>query len=520
MKKIFYAVLAFLAVMCFSLGASAADYVYSASVDGVLSLHISPSDESYKITDVPACSKMRLIKTERTWGLVEFNNKCGWINLSFTRDTYDKAAQSTGNDSQMNVRVNSSEEKAILYNVPSLSASLGSEEKYMVPNDMILEITRETKSGWGLATMNGKYAWIQMKDTKKYETDAQKTTDKYGIYYVYVLSDGGKGLSLTEKAGGGTLYAVIPDCIKLTVRETKGNYAYVSYNGINGWIDLRNTAQSLSNAQSNAGALVNVEYEVAPENGAESAKILSVPSEKEEDGGYIVDEIKAGEAVFVLRSTLGGWSLVNRNGNLGWIAPGFLAVSQPHTENMTEVLSSPREGYVFTDALKGMKLFAARDGETTAATVPECVKVKIIAEKDGYEYVYCDFASGWANSGQTVQTLSEALEKNSLKKKEYYIIEEETGLMSLPTYSELCQSNELSLLSEGTFFEVSKIVYTGKRRWALTSIDGVTGFVNLGCAKETTSPAVMIACVLLTAIVLISAAFVIYRIIMKKRKGR
>lgn len=517
MKKISSAIFTILLIMGFAIGANAADYVYCASVEGTIALHISPNDESYRITQIPACSKLRLIKTQRTWGLVEFKNKCGWINLSFTRDTYDKAAEATGNDSVKNIKVNSGSDRAVLYNVPSLSEVLGSEQKYMVPNDMVLQIKRETASGWGLASMNGKYAWIEMKDTKRYETDTEKETDKYGIYYVYVLSDSGEGLELRDAPGGNNLYAVIPDCIKLTVRETKGNYAYVSYDGINGWIDLRYTTQSLSNAQSNAGTAVNVEYEVAPLNDAESQDILSVPSDNAGDGGYVVGSIKKGSAVFVLRNTLSGWSLVNHGGTLGWLPPGSVTPAQNTQEDIVSPLASAREGYVNTPEGRGMKLYALRDDEDAVATIPEGVKVSVIAEKDGYEYVYCDYAAGWALPMQTAMTQEEAFASNLLKNKEYYLIDDETMLMSLPTYSTLCGSSEIITAAVGTYFEVSKIVTTGKRKWGLTQIDGKQGFINLNCANETTSPFVIVLSIVLTLFFVIAIALLIYNMVKKKK---
>lgn len=518
MKKISSVIFMMMIMLCFAVCAEAADYVYSASVDGMIELHLSPDEESYKITDIPACSKMKLIRTQRTWGLVEFNNKCGWINLSFTRDSYDKAAEATGNDSVKNVKVNSDGDRAVLYNVPSLSEILGSEQKYVVPNDMVLQIKRETASGWGLASMNGKYAWIEMKNTKRYETDTEKETDKYGIYYVYVLSRGGEGIELKDAPNGKNLYAVIPDCIKLTVREKRGNHAYVSYDGINGWIDLRYTTQSLSNAQSNAGTAVNVEYEVTPADDAETQEILSVPSANVGDGGYVVGSIKKGTAVFVLRGTLSGWSLINHGGVLGWLPPGSVTPAQSEQKDIISSLSAKREGYVNTTEGKGMKIYALREDESDVATIPEGVKVSVIAEKDGYEYVYCDYASGWAKSMQTCVTQEEAFASKPLKNKEYYLIDDETMLMSLPTYSELCGSSELVLATVGTYFEVSKIVTTGKRKWGLTQIDGKQGFINLNCANETTSPFVIVLSALLTVAAVVAVTVSAYSIIKKKKK--
>ena len=517
MKRLICLIFTVVAIVCFSGGAMAADYVYSASVNGELSLHISPDDESFVVTVVPACSKLKLIDTEQTWGLVEFDNKSGWINLSFTRASYSKAAEATGNDATSSIKVNSKDGKAILYNVPSDDAALGSEEKYTIPNDTILKVTRETASGWGLVSMNGKYAWIQMRDTTPHqvETDA----DKYGIYYVYVLSDEGKGLELWETAGGKNLCAVIPDCIKLTVREEKGNFAYVSYDGINGWVDLRYTTQSLANAQSNAGTAVNVEYTVTPADGTESVDLLSVPSSNPNDGGSVVATIEQGVAVFGLRSTLGGWTLVNYEGVLGWIPPETLTVSEKLQADITEVLASPHTGYVATVEKKGVKIFARPDEETAVATIPEFTQVRVIAEKDGYQYICCDYASGWTHQGAVALSQEDAFAAFSDKKTLHYMTEKETAFMSLPTENELCQSVLLCMLSENTYFQTTHIVTTGKQKWAYAEIDGKGGWVKLADAQKVLSPILMII-LAVAAVAVIGAVICAIVYIIKKKKNQ
>ena len=143
----------------------AAENLYATSVSGEISLRIEPSEQSAEITKIPACAKLKLIDTQQTWGQVVFKNKCGWVNLSFTTDSYSNAAKSTGNDSTKNLMVKAKNGSARMYNLPTLDPVLGSKEKYTVPNGFILSITRETESGWGLASMNGKYAWIELKYT-------------------------------------------------------------------------------------------------------------------------------------------------------------------------------------------------------------------------------------------------------------------------------------------------------------------------------------------------------------------
>lgn len=509
--------------MCVAITAFAADYLYSASVEGELSLHISPDESSYKITSIPACSKLELIDKEGTWGLVVFRKKSGWINLSFTRDTYLASAEATGNDSIKNVSTQSEENRVPLYNVPSVSEALGSEVKYSVPNGFVLKITRETASGWGLASMNGKYAWVQMKDTRDYKTASEDEASQFAIYYVYTLSQGGKGVELWQNAGGGNLCAVIPDCIKLTVREKKGNFAYVSYDGINGWVNLKYTTQTLANAQINAGEVVNAEYCVEPQNGEDSVSIMSVPSENPNDGGTAVETIKKGSVVYVLRATLGQWCLVNHNGVLGWVPPQNLVPYQKAQENAVSVLEKSYDGYASADSKKGMNLYSSFDGKESVATVPEGTKVRVIAHQNGFDYVYCDYASGWAASESISQTYESAIEKNQSDKKMYYITNQETLFKTIPVYSVLCNGEDIALISEGTYFEVVKTTTTGQRKWGLTKIGESWGWINLNHAEKTQSRIVRIINVVAVVVLVIAALVAIVFIVMfikKKLSGR
>lgn len=515
MKKTVCILSVLLMLLLFSGAASAEKNLYSVSVEGEISLYISPDDESYVVTKIPACSKLKLLETQRTWGLVEFENKAGWINLSFTRSNYSKAAEATGNDFSRSVQVKAESGRASLYNVPSEEEHLGSKVKYNIPNGTVLKITRETKSGWGLVSMNGKYAWIKMGNTEPYhsETDA----DQYGIYYVYVLSEDGMGLELWDSEKTKNLCAIIPDCIKLTVRETKGNYAYVSYDAINGWIDLRQTTQSLSNAQSNAGVEVSAEYIVTPKEENESVDILSVPSDKPCDGGNVVASLEKNESVFVLRSTMGGWSLVNSDGTLGWIPPENLSKAEIETEeDITDVYEKAEKGFVATVEGAGVKLYSDISCKTEIATVPEAVMVNIVAEKSGYKYVSCDYAAGWAKDIPVESTYESALEKYGSEKLEFYVTERETELMSLPTGNELCGSVVLAVVPEGQYFEVLRVAETGKAKWLLAEIDGKTGWIKMSHADKAKLSLIMILVIILIAALILAVVALAVHMIRKK----
>lgn len=516
MKKLIAFIFTAAAILCFAHSALAADTLYAANAEGELSLHISPNEKSYEIAVVPACSKLTLLEQDKTWGLVEFNKKSGWINLSFTRTSYKKAALETGSDSEKKVKVRAKEGVAYLYDIPSEDVILGSDVKDVITNDMVLEIKRETPSGWGLVSKNDdkNYAWIKLRDTVPFE---EFDGAEYGeVEYVYILSKGGKGVELWETLGRKSYHTIIPDCTRLTVRKKEKGYAYVAYNGLNGWIDYSCTTQSLSNAQNKAGKAVNLEFVVVADAG--EIELLSLPSDNPDDKAQHLAEIEDQTTVFVQRSTESGWCLINHNGVLGWVSSKYLQKAPESENTITQLLDKEREGYVCSEESEGLQLYATADDEYDTSVMPECVKVRVIAEKGDYEYVVNDYAAGWAKKGSLTDTYANALSLYSLGDELVYEAKKDFEMMSFPTDSEKCQSMILTNVKKGTDFNVVKIVETGKNDWGLTEINGVLGWVNLDNAERTEITASDIILVVSIVAGTLGAAFVVIFIL--KRKGK
>lgn len=483
MKKLLFALIA-LFILALPVCASAED-VYITSLSGEVALHISPDDTSHVITVIPACSKVSVVEKENTWGKVIFRNKCGWINMSFTANSYKDAANSTGVDYVKNVTVNSETGNANLYSVASTLPLYGSSIKYTVPNQTVVSITRKTSLGWGLVSMNGKYAWIQMQNTDEFESFAEEELESFSIFYVYTLSDNGRGVDITSKKGGGEVLAAIPDCVKLTVRRKEGNYGYTSYDGKNGWINLSHTADSLSSAQANAGVEINKEYMVIGETDAD---VYNIPSSYAGDNGYKVGSVKPGERVFVLRRVESGWSLINADGEKGWIAPEFLSETEETVREPIK-LCEPYYVYAATAEKKGLKLYTSPQIDARViCSVPECVKMQVITENGGFAYGICDYAAGWFEKDMTAGSYEEATNANLAEKPLYYKLKMDTTVRNLPTHSVFCGSCELAQVEEGMDFIVLKTVTTDKRKWGLVQVGDVKGWINLNCAKKTVSP--------------------------------
>ena len=511
-RKFITLIVAVLVIILMPMCASANEKLYAVSPDGEISLRIAPDEQFFEITKIPACSKVELIETEKTWGKVIFNNKCGWINLSFTASSYNNAAEATGRDFVKNVSVDAKSGSTKLYSVPTSDEKLGSTVTATIPNSTILSIKRETSNGWGLVSMNKKYAWVRMSDTKKYGTYGEENAEEYGIFYVYVTSRSGTGAPLYKNKGGAQI-ANIPDCVRLTIREKSGNYGYTSYNGINGWVNLKLTTDSYSNALTNTGEAVNEEYDVVISDN--EIDMMNIPSYDVESGTYAVESLENGETVFILRQTTSGWSMLSKNGVRGWIPTEYL---EEATENRVELpeMCQPYDIYILTKESKGIKLYTEPDSqEDSICTIPECARMTVIAKSGESIFVKNDYAAGWTKDREFASSYEKAAASNKLEKPLYYRIEDETTLRTLPIYAELCGSEELLTVPVGKEFKVTKIVTTGDRKWGLTEIDSQTGWINLNCADKSISNAAKLIIVLLIAFIL-----VLIVLIFRKIKGR
>ena len=525
MKKLIYTLFSILIIsMFFATGASAKKLLYVASLDGMLELYLSPDKDSLKITDIPGCSELNLIKTEGTWGNVVFANKCGWINISYTRDTYEKAAETTGFESKKNVETKNDRNKVDLYTLPSDEVKYGSEKKYSVPNGVILKITRETSDGWGLVKVNDEYLWVNLKNTIPYITEAEQAIEDYELYYAYTFSENGSGVKLYADSNGKTELATIADCVKLTVRKTENNYAYVSYNGINGWVNIDSTTESFSNAQVNTGNEVNAEYVISGDTSS-SVDIFNVPSNKIKDGAVAIGSINSGTKIFVQRSTSDGWMFVNYDGTTGWILPDDAQLQPNDDVLLIKPLDDKKSRYVLTGKENGLPIYPQYDNNTVVARIPECVKVEVLAEKNGRQYVYCDYASGWTEPGGLTDSYEKALNTNYLKKALKYKVRENTVLMSLPMKEYLCGNNKLLSVEKGTKLEIIRIVTDGKTKWGLAEADGVTGWINLGYAGRIYSPLEITLFILVSvlgiALIVFAVIFIVRKIksVRKKKKA-
>lgn len=509
MKKIVLTLFFLITIFCISITAFAEESCYTASVDGEVSLYLSPSVDSYEIMSVPACSKVNILEKSGSWGLIEYDNKTGWINMSYTRSSYKKAAEATGLDSKKLITVQSDSGTTSLREVPA-TIQKDDGKGQLVPNGTVLEIYRETPTGWGLVKIIDDYTWIDLSKTALYTRGID--AKQYEIYYVYALSDDGKGVPMWETEKADKVCAVIPDCTQLTTREKSGDYIYVSYAGMNGWINSKYTEISLFNAQVQSGEKVEKCYIVDSRDTKKEVDLLSVPSYKEKDGTNILGTVKDGTEVLVLRSVRGDWNLVQYDDELGWLPPDSLRELETYEQQKSiEALETSEEGYIATAKGKGIKLFAQDTEKNEIAILPETAKVTILAKKGRYSYVMCDYASGWAKGVSVVDNLDDAIKKNA-DSNGSYTIKKETVLMSMPTDEEMLGSKILGSIEKGTTVSKLKTVTSGEEKWALVEHEGKTGWIKVSAEKFGKLPILAVVGIVSGILVLLAiAAFVIIK---------
>ncbi len=510
MKRLKYIILLMVALLFITTSAVFAESaVYCASPTGTLDVHISPNKESFVTDTVYSCAEMSLIRKEGIWGLVSIDGKTGWVNMSFTREEYKEAAEATGKSSENTVQINKLVDKVALYSLPTDDEKEGSVEKYFVPAGTVLEIERETDSGWGLVPMKDSYAWIRMEHTSMYEEKVTSQSNP-GIYYVYTKAKSKRGANLYSKNGGGIILKVIPNCIRLTVRKSGDNYLYTSYDGSNGWVKVSDVTSSQEDARTNVGKEVFEEYLTIND-----ADIYNIPSSNEADCAVILGNISGGKRIFVQRITYDGWMLINNDGIVGWIPPENAEKDLAPKENIIEVLAEPETGYIASSKGEGVKLYASLYGKDYVLTVPEFLKVKTVAEKEDYLYVSCDYAAGWIKKASFKKEFEEALTLDNSEKEQGYYLKEDTFLMTLPAEEESFGSKKAEKIKKGDRIAVRKTVYTEKTQWGYVNVSGKNGWVILENARKEVPVSAKVGTVVLVLVFAGAICFVI--LLMRKR---
>lgn len=495
--------------------AEESDVIYTASVDGVCSLYISPSHDSYEVIKVPACAKIGLIDTDGTWNLVEYKNYVGWINSCYTRSTYSNAVKATGFDEKKTLQVDTGKNTARMYSELPVPGEDNRGEGIALPDGTILEMLRKIPSGWGLVAVNNKYMWIDTAYTHIYEGEVDEK--QYGPYFVYVFSPEGSGVNLWEVPNSDNSLAMIPDCTQLIARETEGNYIYVSYKGMNGWVEADCTEESLFNAQMKSGSEVMKEAAVKSVASGDEIELLSAPSYDSDVAASVLATVEEDDDVFILRTVPSGWTLVLADGILGWLPPGSTR-EKPMADKKTSVTiyENPQTGFVATSEGEGIVLYSDPVDGIETSVIPETVSIEIVAEKNGYKYVRCEYGSGWSENPKIVPHYKESLTKYTNDAETPYIINQDTFLMSLPAKKGSYGSKGITKVKANVKVTPLRIVESSDNEWALVEIDETLGWINLSHMDSTAFPVLEV--ILAGAVMIV--VLIIFSVWVKRKKTK
>ena len=140
-----------------------------------------------------------------------------------------------------------------------------------------------TSGNWGYTNYNGNYGWVALKQTTTNPpSSAKKVPEKsYAGYYVYVATPDG-GLNL--RRGPSTDYDTaivgrIPDGTPLYIEETSDNWGYTNYNGIYGWVALKQTTKTPPVVSEKAPEPPVTQEAAEPEQNTKDETIAETPTD-------------------------------------------------------------------------------------------------------------------------------------------------------------------------------------------------------------------------------------------------
>lgn len=169
----------------------------------------------------------------------------------------------------------------------------------------------------------------QTAQTNLADIPASETTDPadYSLAGAirYVSTQSGNGVNMRAKANASAevVYA-IPDNQSVVIQKTYDNWAYVSFDGYEGWCSMDYLITEEAHAQLMQNYL-NIPAIVATESSA--LRLRMTPSLNSEP----IESMPKGSEVIVLRLE-GDWAYVDYRGMSGWCAAEYLEMQESPTE--------------------------------------------------------------------------------------------------------------------------------------------------------------------------------------------
>ena len=333
---------------------------------------------------------------------------------------------------------------------------IGSSRLGIIPEDQQLMIY-ETDGGWGYTSYIGRYGWVALRYTKIQGSYRSVTPD----YWFGTAADckvdgtGNEGLELrTAPTVESSTFGPVPEGAAIQVQAIKGKWAYASYKGNSGWLNITYLKNLTFTAE-----VFNTENEgLALKTSADinSSRITLIP-----EGTLLkIDRIS------------GDWGHTAFNGQSGWVALRYTKVDSSY------IARSPEDGFI--DAASYTVVNTDKEGLEfrTAPTVnsptygplPDGSQAEVIAVNGSWAYSYYNGQYGWL--------YTDYLYNGSFQAKVYNT--ENEGL-SLKRTADI-NSDRILTIPEGQEITIDSV----SGSWGHTTYNGSQGWVYLKYIKVTT----------------------------------
>ncbi|MCR5636471.1 MAG: SH3 domain-containing protein [Clostridiales bacterium] len=293
---------------------------------GNLILREQPSSASAQLALIPNGTALVITEFNGDWGKTTYAGKTGWVSMDWVK----YVSGDTDNQNQGYALGK--------YNVTLTSGNLRLREEpstnsktlTLIPNGTTLIIT-ELLNGWGKTTYNGYTGWVSMAYLAyvgKVDSDSGNdvTSDTNSdivnddVFVLYVVTNEGSETSIYEKASTeSAILGTIPNGEQLYISAMDGDWAYVTYNGINGWVRLDQLTSKAVVDGKEPAAEKGLAFVV---NTLDKKGVINLHKEKSIFSD-IIERIPNGTILYV-QEVSGAWAKVTYNGKTGWILKPFL----------------------------------------------------------------------------------------------------------------------------------------------------------------------------------------------------
>ena len=328
-----------------------------------------------------------------------------------------------------------------------------SEKMGAFPDDNHLQIKQISDNGWGYISQAGVEGWVNLQWTKVMDTC---TVDKPASYIspteYRVVGTGNEGLELrvSPKVAAST-WGPVPNGTVVSVQGISGEWAFTSYNGHEGWLNMTHLQVNIIQCDYNVNVFETGSEGLALKADANvnAARLAMIPEET---------------PLHIDSYTPNGWGHTTYNGQNGWVALRYTKVNG----NVSPAV--PSYGFINPTFYKvvgntednSLELRLNPTVESSSfGVVPEDTVVYVEAFVNGWAYFSYNGHKGWGHSSHLAET--------NVQVKVYGTGTEGLALKAAADGG----SQRYSLIPDGTTLEIDKVSYG----WGHTKYEGQEGWV-------------------------------------------